>query len=603
VAAFGSRKVGVFSTAALADDSFEPDAGDHVELSGGGPAGLALDELRGRLYVWTRFDDSIAIVDLGSRQEIAKVALPSPEPAVVRDGRAFLYDARLTSSNGEASCSGCHVFGDFDGLGWDLGDPDGAVVANPNPFEVGSATSFHPLKGPMATQTLRGLANHGPMHWRGDRTGATPGNSAGAFDEQAAFEAFNVAFTGLLGRTSALDAADMTAFARFALEIVSPPNPIRNLDGSFGSAAQNGSDFYHGPVSDFLRSCNGCHVLDATQGFFGANGESSFDAEPQDFKIAHFRNVYQKVGRFDVSGPQIRGFGYLHDGSVDTILRFLRTPLFVFPGSNEAQRDVVRHEVIDFLMRFPGELAPAVGQQTTLDAINAASAGPRIDLLIARAEADFALAGEPAAKECDLVVKGGGHGWLYDPSADLFSPDSASGTPLGDAALRVLAAEPGSELTYTCMPPGSGPRAALDRDQDGELDADDNCPGRAPGGELDGDGDGRGAACDNCPDLANPGQGDAGGWGAGSLADGRGDACQCGDPTDDGVVTQADVDELRGFLAGGIPALTRADKCNVVGAPGSGEGSCDLADSAALQRRLAGETVASDLDICSPSAP
>ena len=30
---------------------------------------------------------------------------------------------------------------------------------------------FHPMKGPMTTQSLRGMANHGPMHWRGDRTG------------------------------------------------------------------------------------------------------------------------------------------------------------------------------------------------------------------------------------------------------------------------------------------------------------------------------------------------------------------------------------------------------------------------------------------------
>ena len=27
------------------------------------------------------------------------------------------------------------------------------------------------MKGPMTTQSLRGMANHGPMHWRGDRTG------------------------------------------------------------------------------------------------------------------------------------------------------------------------------------------------------------------------------------------------------------------------------------------------------------------------------------------------------------------------------------------------------------------------------------------------
>ncbi|MFM7173570.1 MAG: hypothetical protein ACKO4U_11115, partial [Caldilinea sp.] len=38
---------------------------------------------------------------------------------------------------------------------------------------VRTKPSFHPMKGPMSTQSLRGLAGQGPMHWRGDRTGVT----------------------------------------------------------------------------------------------------------------------------------------------------------------------------------------------------------------------------------------------------------------------------------------------------------------------------------------------------------------------------------------------------------------------------------------------
>src|SRR5262249_59402690 len=68
-------------------------------------------------------------------------------------------------------CASCHIFGDFDSLAWDLGNPDDGLLPNPNPFAIGSGGPFHPMKGPMTTQSLRGLANHGPMHWRGDRTG------------------------------------------------------------------------------------------------------------------------------------------------------------------------------------------------------------------------------------------------------------------------------------------------------------------------------------------------------------------------------------------------------------------------------------------------
>src|SRR5207237_5213273 len=134
VAAFGSSAVGVFSTAQLESDTFVPSAASHIPVSGGGPSGLAL---RGnRLYVFTRFDNAISIVDTGSNAEIAHQTLHNPEPSSVTVGRRLLYDAVGTSDNGEASCSSCHVFGDLDGLAWDLGNPDPfpptGTLNNPN---------------------------------------------------------------------------------------------------------------------------------------------------------------------------------------------------------------------------------------------------------------------------------------------------------------------------------------------------------------------------------------------------------------------------------------------------------------------------------------
>ena len=53
----------------------------------------------------------------------------------------------------------------------------------------------------------------GAMHWRGDRTGGFDEPSvqpnSGAFNEQAAFKAFRVAFPGLLGRASEPTPAEM----------------------------------------------------------------------------------------------------------------------------------------------------------------------------------------------------------------------------------------------------------------------------------------------------------------------------------------------------------------------------------------------------------
>ncbi len=489
VAAFGSSKVGVFSTTEIENDSFVPDSADHIAVTGGGPSGVVLDEIHDRLYVLTRFDNSVSVIDLtlGSPgTEVDHVALFNPEPAHVVSGRPFLYDAVFTSSNGEASCSSCHVFADFDSLAWDLGDPDGDVTSNPNPFPViGSAVPFHPMKGPMTTQTLRGMANHGPMHWRGDRTGGNAMPPGSPLDEDLAFKAFNVAFAGLIGRDEGLiPPMDMQSFTDFILEVTLPPNPIKALNNVHSSDGQDGRNFYFNTVSDFVATCNGCHTLNPANGFFGGDGQSSFENETQEFKVPHLRNAYQKVGMFGMpnipfvtvgdnehKGPQVRGFGFLHDGAIDTVFHFYRATVFTGFGSDAQRRDVEQ-----FVFEFDTTLAPIVGQQITLSNSSDLSVNGRIDLMIERATTAFALVDHPGATECDLIVKGTvageQRGWLLiDPNS--FMSDKAAEAPISDGGLRAQAATPGQELTYTCAPPGSGTRMGIDRDEDGALDGDD----------------------------------------------------------------------------------------------------------------------------------
>lgn len=374
VAVMGSDKVAVLSTetleAATPGTPFH-DARDHIEVPGG-PAGLALDEGRDRLYVLTRFDNELAVIDTRSRRVIDRHAMHSPEPDRVVQGRRFLYDARSTSSHGDTACASCHIFGDFDALSWDLGAPDEGTALNSGPFMERMETLAAPLtshflsvKGPMNTQSLRGLANHGSMHWRGDRRGnAASGESeqpdTGAFDEDAAFKAFNVAFPGLNGRSAPLAADELQAFTDFALDITYPPNPIRNLDDRLTPRQEGALDTYFGcdatqesvargecldgrnidqetlncfcavtprfalgleprpdfcppnPVctlelSDNFQTCNGCHQLDPQAGaefgidkpgLFGSNGTYSSDGVVHVMKVPHFRNMYQKVGMF-----------------------------------------------------------------------------------------------------------------------------------------------------------------------------------------------------------------------------------------------------------------------------------------------------------------
>ena len=414
VAALGSDRIGVFDTADLENDmlwdgagtEFDPTTSSAAYLTvPGGPAGLILDESRnvphGLLYVFTHVDRSVKILDASTGGILQTVAAHNPEPAGFAEGRRMLYDASSTSSNGESSCASCHVFGDTDHLSWNLGNPDAPNARNPQPFPTfsdfwlsceyfghypgceavpyvngnGDQLTFSAMKGPMATQTMRGMSTHGHMHWRGDRaTGYFGTDDEQTLDERLSFKNFIVAFESLLGLDVPLTSADdpgkpprvitleqeIDDFATFMLAVQLPPNPIKALDNSHGSSARLGEAFFNGtrrsdgmgPAYDLPnnrngaapdgRNCAGCHMLDPAQGLFGTGGNVSHGGEVLILKVPHLRNLYQKVGMFGLpnreyflpsttdahQGDQIRGFGFLHDGATDQLFHFLQGAVF-----------------------------------------------------------------------------------------------------------------------------------------------------------------------------------------------------------------------------------------------------------------------------------
>jgi DNA-binding beta-propeller fold protein YncE len=514
VAAFGSSKVGVFNTTALENNTFDPTqtSANYINVSGGGPSGLVLDEARGRLYVMTRFDDAVKVINLANNQEVQAVALPNPEPASIVQGRPFLY-APSPGGNGEASCASCHIFGDKDELAWDLGNPDNATTSNPIPINLGGQTAlgltlfgtpgkingtgqvnvFHPMKGPMTVQTLRGLTNSGAMHWRGDRANGFFGINA--TDENLSFNNFIVAFSGLLGGNQPTT-TQMQQFTTFQLQVVLPPNPVRSLNNSLNSAQQAGEQFFQGPrPSDGISApliglvlgqtaftCNGCHEVDAAEGEFGTSKNASFEGIQQIFKIPHLRNMYDKVGMFGFprvsffnnntngfQGAQVRGFGFTNEGSVDTLFRFFNAVVFnpqLNSGFPLINPDATRRNVEQYVLAFDTDLAPIVGQQVTLTGGNSAATGPRITLMEQRAGAAFTskvLGG--TTTECEVVaqlVQGSTiKGFLFNPTAGNFV--AADGSTISDTALRALASTPGQEITFTAVPPGSGSRIAFNQ--------------------------------------------------------------------------------------------------------------------------------------------
>jgi hypothetical protein len=516
VAALGSSKVAIYNTAQLENDTFVPNTANQITVSGGGPTGLALDESANRLYVLTRFDNGIKIIDTKSKTEIGRASMFNPEPANIVSGRRFLYDASFSSAHGDSACFSCHIFGDTDHLAWNLGNPDHANINDPNVKQnISPRYGFASMKGVMATQSLRGLDNMGPMHWRGDRSGAFSEPNAqpnsGAFNEVLAFKAFNVAFPDLLGRDSQIPDAEMQSFTNFILEVMYPPNPIRKLDNSLTPLQQDGANVYFGRNTFFdpfgpALNCNACHQIDRNAnagqttkpGFFGTNSLTSEVAGPITLKNPHLRNAYQKVGKFGMpfspvflngptfgvnQGEQIRGFGYIHDGSIESIDRisnFLFAPNF---GTGEVQpilppfvggaidnpqgikldaNGIHERDALEaFIFAMETNFAPIVGQQVTLTENKSGVAGARISLFLARAAAD----------ECELIAFNSqtGEGYLF--SGGLFLRDRRGAAALTDPQLRGLASD-GATITYTCVPKGNGRRLALDRDLNGVLNGD-----------------------------------------------------------------------------------------------------------------------------------
>jgi YVTN family beta-propeller protein len=441
VAAMGSAKVGVLNSAGALQQRIKV---------GRGPTGLALDEGRERLYVLNRFDETLSVVNTVTSNEVVQLSVGfNPEPKSVREGRLFLYDARL-SAHGDVACASCHLNGHRDGLAWDLGDPkgkmqrSGAVIAN----------NFHPMKGPMTTQSLRGIIGDEPLHWRGDR---------------AKFSDFNPAFMSLLGGPRQLTADEMASFEAFVQTLTYPPNPLQNLDRTYpnppsGPSAARGQElFTNSRLDAAVLTCNQCHT--ALPGFRSGTNSVIIPGlllnESQDFKVPQLRGMYQKVGMSNGPGEQVAGFGFTHDGSVDTLLNFLRVPIFTFRNDDD------RRDVEAFLLAFDSGVAPAVGVQVTLPAEDRASqaSSSRIALLMQQSDAG----------NCDLVVKGLFHGerrgFVY-LGGGRFRPDRKQDATLSLQELT-QAAGTGAELTFTGVPAGTGARLGIDYDSDGVLDGDE----------------------------------------------------------------------------------------------------------------------------------
>lgn len=455
IAAFGSDRVAcIDTTTGEITSRVDLRTGSQSARNMRGPRAMALMEDRKQLYILNKLSNTISVVNTLTSSLMAEVRVGShdPMPTAIKEGRGFLFDARL-SGNGTVSCSICHLDADRDGIAWDLGVPGGAttVVMGKNLSVHDTETLYprtmHPLKGPMTTQTLRGLKGGGPFHWRGDKAGIAD---------------FNPTFHNLLGgeQISAADMQDMETYL-FSIRLHSNPNLLRSgsppttFEGGFPTIGRDKFGIHN-------NHCGVCH-----EGERGTNNNidmASLVNSDQPLMTPHIRTVYQRMDFNPRAGQtSLSGFGILHDGTGFSLP--IGHPYTLSELSTAADFANVRA----YVLNFPTGTPPAVGVTLTATYENSEAVSVEIDEmenLANEGDIDFTVRG---------LWQGQRRSFVYDKDMGMYKSD-ISGEPALTRFELLGSLEPNDSLDFMGTPPEEGSRFATDRDSDGTPDADAKPP-------------------------------------------------------------------------------------------------------------------------------
>ena len=468
-----------------------------------GPSGLSLDPLNNRLFVYQRFAAHLTVLDTQTDQRIADISLFDPTPDEIQKGRPHFYNTQKTSGTGHTSCASCHLDGRFDRLAWDLGTPEGVTIpidpdlSFTDQLKPPQVHSFHPMKGPMMTMTLQDIIGHEPFHWRGDRSN---------------IEAFNPTFTDLQGAPKELTHREMAEFKAFLATLHFPPNRYRTFAntlsnivplpdhqtlGRDGMGEAKGTPYESGNAITGLSifkdqgGCAECHTLSTGLGPHMRFRSSRWQPIPDGplggrhvslvqqarandlpFKIASLRGLSEKVGADFLGTESQVGFGFAHNGAVDSLTRFIQD------GFNFVE-DRSTADLIAFLLSFTGSEISLGNERIESDSPGLPSkdthASVGMQFLLRGGEeipGRLLVAFSMASRDRDPVDviafqqgKQGQTGWYYNPESTWLESD---GLDASVSPRELLQSSETTELFhFVIVPPGTGKRMAIDWDSDG----------------------------------------------------------------------------------------------------------------------------------------
>ena len=178
-------------------------------------------------------------------------------------------------------------------------------------------------------------------------------------------------------------------------------------------------------------------------------------------KVAQLRNMHEKTGFDYDSQSNNRGFGYTHDGAVDSIMDFLLFPAFQFPPGAAGQQE--RRDVTAFLFAFDEMTHAGIGAQATIGGPGPDQSQRRDDIVVASFDSAVGLVAK-------AVIDGEARGYVWSGGGQ-FAADRA-GESVTLAELDAAAAD-GAVVTYTLVEASTATRIGVDRDLDGFLDRDE----------------------------------------------------------------------------------------------------------------------------------
>lgn len=453
----------VFITSPLADavsirDAAGAPIGRIALPQGSIPFDVELDRLTGQLlFVYCWGTNEIRVIAIANPTIVFPLDLgidPTPEP--IRRGRTTWYDGHR-SLNARSSCNTCHPGGKSDFLGWQISD--------------------HPTdeKDVMVTQSLLGIEDTYPFHWRGER----------------ALIDFNEAFVGLLGGPAPLSTVPIPGepgiefddFQAFVFSLQPHANPFQDLSrlaaptsdpmpNGLPGDAQAGEVAFN-VVSGFLgRTCADCHIPQSGSNN-DFNDENGFlRPSARHLEVPHLRELTHRdqpqilLTLGTVSTPVARsGFGTTHNGRGRNLFQFIAGGASFNLSPQQAS------DVTAFVRRFDQGIAPAAhearlfdGQDATVDAfiqstlISQASAGTQWIDLVAFGTFIDPSSGSPTVAR-----------WWFNPATGRFDCNDPAIASQPFSTFQVA----GTSMVFLGLPPGNGFRFGLDPDNDGLIDGDE----------------------------------------------------------------------------------------------------------------------------------